>query len=102
MFHAALRPHHAHPNSEAESRTHTHKPEMFAMMRRPLAQRDGNRQIAFAAIQQEELTTIELLQTSPLSFVRRSIRLVNESGDRTSVLDGLRENVEVIIQRPLC
>jgi hypothetical protein len=66
----------------------------------PLAQRDRSRQIAFAGFQQEGRTTLEFLQTSPPPFVRRSIALVNESGGRTSMLDGLHDDVEVIIQRP--
>jgi hypothetical protein len=80
----------------------THKPERVATMQMPLVPRDGRRQIAFAAIQQEERTTIEFPQNNPPPFALRSIRLVNESGDRTSVLDGLHEDVEAIILGPLC
>jgi hypothetical protein len=71
-------------------------------MRIPLAQRDRSRQIAFAGFQQEGRTTIEFLQTIPPPFVRRSITLVNEGGGRASMLDGLYEDVEVIILGPLC
>lgn len=74
------------------------KPEMFAVVRMPLTPRDGSLHVASAAVQREGRETFVFVRTEPQQFVRRSVRVGDESGDRVLILDGLREQDEVVIQ----